>query len=184
MHPKITELLAYLDARNEILRAAYESIPPGRRAARPAVDRWSAAEIVHHLEIVERRLLARLASMVEQARALPPDDDVTPFFPNETTSRVEVRDQRFTTSASSEPRDSDPARVWSDYMDARSKLKAVIGSGDGLQLGAFTAAHPALGALTGYEWIAFAGSHAARHADQVREVAAALAAEDEGIVRR
>jgi hypothetical protein len=55
-------------------------------------------------------------------------------------------------------------------LATRRDLLDVIASGDGLDLGAVSASHPRLGAFTGYEWIAFVGSHAARHADQIREM--------------
>jgi hypothetical protein len=89
--------------------------------------------------------------------------------------RVEVRSRRFVTSQAAEPRDTDGDRVWTDYMETREALKKVIAAGDGLSLGAVTAPHPVLGDFTAYEWIAFAGAHAARHADQIREMTISLA---------
>ena len=60
-------------------------------------------------------------------------------------------------------------------METRRALKEVIASGDGLALGAVSAPHMRLGDLTADEWIAFAGAHAARHADQIREMTVSLA---------
>jgi hypothetical protein len=54
-------------------------------------------------------------------------------------------------------------------MTARSELEAAIADADGLALGEVTAPHPALGTFTGYDWIAFAGTHVARHAAQILE---------------
>ena len=177
MHPRITELLVYLDSHTVNLRSAYESVPADRRAVRPSPDRWSPAEVVHHLVIVERRLSQRLASLIEQARALPPEADESSLFPMANATRVEIRDRRFKTSEASEPRDTDPARVWNEFLDTRTELERVIATGDGLQLGAVTAPHPVLGAFSAYEWIAFAGAHASRHADQIREIGASAAAD-------
>lgn len=169
MHPRIAELLIYIDAQAELLRDAFDSIPEERRGIRPAPDRWSAAESVHHVTIVERRLTMRLAGMIEQARALPPETDETSLFPMARAALVEVRAARFRTSDASEPRDTNSTTVWREFEEARRQLKDVIATGDGLDLGEVSAPHPALGAFTAYEWIAFAGSHAARHADQIRE---------------
>jgi hypothetical protein len=176
MHPRIAELLRYLDLQTANLRVAFESIPADRRGLRPSPDRWSPAEIVHHLVIVERRLTLRLAGLIEQARALPPETDATSLFPMPNATRVEARDRRFKTSEASEPRDTNPERVWHEFLDTRKELEGVIATGDGLQLGAVTAPHPALGPFTAYEWIAFAGSHASRHADQIREIDASAQA--------
>lgn len=172
MHPRISELLDYIDRQTPALRAAYDSVPADRRAVRPAPDRWSAAEVVHHLAIVERALARRLVALIEQARALPPERDATPILPALAQERVMDRTTRFTSSEAAQPRDTDPARVWPEYEEARRAFREVVVNGDGLALGEVSAPHPALGELSGYGWIAFAGGHAARHAAQIREIAA------------
>jgi hypothetical protein len=170
MHPRITELLRYIDEQAAALRAAFESVPPDRRAARPTPERWSPAEIVHHVTIVERRLVQRLRAFVDEARALPPEQETSPVLPTLRSTRAVDRTRRLVSSSAAEPRDTDAARVWDGFDETRRALKEVIASGDGLALGAVSGPHPALGELNGYEWIAFAGAHAARHAEQIREM--------------
>jgi hypothetical protein len=170
MHPRIAELLDYVEKQTATLRAAYESVPPEKRGVRTDPTRWSPAEIIHHLTIVERRLAQRLAMLIEQARALPPETETTSAMQSHSTTRVLDRTGRFVTSEAAEPHDTDASRVWDDLMDARREVVRVIHTGDGLALGAVSAPHPALGAFSGYDWIAFVGSHAARHADQIREM--------------
>lgn len=174
MHPRLQELVAYVDRQTDNLRSAFDLLPDERRTLRPAPDRWSPAEIVHHLDIVERRLVERMKALVEQARALPPENETSSLFPMDKATRVEVRGRRFTTSPAVEPHDTNPERVWADYMATRDVLKSVIASADGLALGKVMAPHPVLGEFTAYEWIAFAGAHAARHADQIREMTVGL----------
>jgi hypothetical protein len=169
MHPRISELIDYIDRQAVMLEAAYRAIPAERRTARPAPDRWSPAEVVHHVAIVEQRLTKRLQSLADQARALPPESDASSVFTIVDTDRVAIRSTRFKTSELSEPRDTDASRVWSDFEAARRELKDVIRSADGLALNDVSAPHPALGPLSGYGWIAFAGAHAARHAAQITE---------------
>lgn len=170
MHPRITELLEYVDAQAAKLQSAFDEIAPHLRGVRPMPERWSPAEIVHHLAIVERGLTRQLAALVEQARSHPPETETAPLFPMTSATRVELRTRRVVTSSTVEPRDTDPDRVWQDFLEARAALKHVIAAGDGLSLGAVSAPHPMLGPFTAYEWIAFAGAHAARHADQIREM--------------
>ena len=169
MHPRLSELIEYVDAQTETLRSAYDQVTPERRGVRPSPTRWSPAENVQHLTIVERRLTQRIASLIEQARALPPETETTSVLATGPAGRAVDRSRRFSTSEASEPRDADPARVWDDFMAARRDLMAVIVTGDGLALGAVSAPHPALGSFSVYDWIAFVGAHAARHADQIRE---------------
>ncbi|HYV96027.1 MAG TPA: DinB family protein, partial [Gemmatimonadaceae bacterium] len=63
MHPRLAELTEYIDREAGVLRSAYDRVPDDRRAVRPSPDRWSPAEIVHHVTIVERRLVMRLRAM-------------------------------------------------------------------------------------------------------------------------
>jgi hypothetical protein len=170
MHPRLAELLRYMDDQAAVLRAAYDAVPPERRTVRPSPDRWSPAEVVHHVAITERRLAQRMAALIEQARALPPERDASPILPTLGTGRVLDRTKRFVTSEAGQPRDTDAARVWEEFDAARRALKDVIVTGDGLALGEVSAPHPALGSFDGYQWIAFAGAHAGRHADQIREM--------------
>jgi uncharacterized damage-inducible protein DinB len=169
MHPRIAELIEYVDAQTADLRVAYDAIPPDQRGTRPAAGRWSAAEIIHHLAIVERRIAQRLSTLIEEARALPPETETTSVLGADLTARALNRTRRFVTSETSEPRDTDPAQAWGDFMAARRDLMNVIATGDGLALGGVSAPHPALGMFSAYDWIAFTGAHVARHADQMRE---------------
>jgi hypothetical protein len=168
MHPRLTELLDYVHAQKDNLRSAYDAVPPERRAVRPEPERWSPAEIVHHLVIVDRRINQRLRSLIEEARALPPESDDSAIVAT-IAPRVTTRDRRFKTSEASEPRETDPSRIWDDLGAVRREFEEIVATCDGLALGKVFAPHPALGPLCGYDWLAFVGAHAARHADQIRE---------------
>jgi hypothetical protein len=172
MHPRIAELLDYIDRQAATLEAAYAAIPVERRSARPAPGRWSPAEVVHHVAIIEQRLVKRLQGLAEQARALPPERDTSSVFALVDTDLFAARTKRFKTPELGEPRDTDASRVWSEFETARRELKDAIRAADGLALNEVSAPHVALGPLTGYGWIAFAGAHAARHAAQITEDAA------------
>ena len=170
MHPRLTELLNYVDRETANLRDAYEAVPPDRRRVRTDPARWSPAEVVKHLAIVDRRIAQRLAALVEEARALPPETETSPWLPSPFVTRALDRTRRIRTSEASEPVDVDPERVWDELMATRQALAEAAANGDGLALGKVSAPHPALGSLNGYDWIAFVGAHAARHAAQIREM--------------
>jgi hypothetical protein len=169
MHPRIAELLRFLDEQTATLRAAYDAVPVDQRGVRPALDRWSPVEVVHHVTIVERRVTGRIRALVEQARAIGRDADESSVLAAVGADRMLSRVRRITTGEATEPRDANAATLWTDFDDARRTLTEVVASGDGLALGAVSAPHPALGELTGYGWIAFIGAHAGRHAAQIRE---------------
>jgi hypothetical protein len=169
MHPRLTELLDYVHAQTEELRKAYDAVPSDRRTVRPEPGRWSPAEIVNHLVIVDRRINQRFRTLIEDARSLPPESDSSPILSATIAGRVTTRDRRFTTSEASEPRDTDPSRIWDELAAVRRELADVVATADGLALGKVFAPHPAFGPISGYDWLAFVGAHAARHAEQIRE---------------
>jgi hypothetical protein len=170
MHPRLNELLAYVDRETSALREAYESVPPDERDVRTDPARWSPAEIVRHLAIVDRRIVQLLGKLIDQARALPPETETSPLLPNSVVSRVLDRSRRFKTSEAGEPAETDLERVWDELMATRRALADAVATGDGLALGSVSAPHPAFGPFNGYEWITFVGAHAARHADQILEM--------------
>jgi hypothetical protein len=171
MHPRLTELLDYIDHQAADLRATFLDVPVERRDLRPASGRWSPAEAMHHVVIVERRLTPLLGRLIEQARSLGPERDDSSVLAIIRPQRFVSRDKRIVTQEVFEPRDTNAATLLSEFDEGRGALRDVIVAGDGLALGEVSAPHPALGQLTGYGWIAFVGSHAARHAAQIREAA-------------
>ncbi|HEU4996139.1 MAG TPA: DinB family protein [Gemmatimonadaceae bacterium] len=167
----LSELIAYLDEQAAVIRAAYESVSVDQRMSRPASDRWSPAEVVHHVSIVNRAVARLLHRLVDQARTLPRHGHAMPAIENEDIARILDRSRRFVASESAQPRDTDPARLWPDFDASVRELQELIAASEGLPLESVSAHHAALGNLTGYEWIAFIGAHAARHAAQIREIA-------------
>jgi hypothetical protein len=55
MHPRIHELLGYLDNGRADLRQAIDSVPASHLTMRPAPEGWSAADVLEHLCLGERR---------------------------------------------------------------------------------------------------------------------------------
>lgn len=175
MHPRLTELFAELDRELAALHEIYAAVPPERRMARPAPDRWSAAEIIAHLAIVETRI-AKIIGRALNAGPVAPETDSSPILPTINRDRIVDRSNKRTAPEATHPIDVDPDTAWDALLRAREKFKATALRGDGLALGTVTAPHPALGQLTLYEWIAFVGHHGARHGAQIAENKAVLTA--------
>ncbi|MGH7713440.1 MAG: DinB family protein, partial [Gemmatimonadaceae bacterium] len=116
MHPRIAELVAYIDKQHENLRSAFELVPAERLMLRPAPDRWSPAEVVHHIAIVERLVVRHLEALVDRARALPPESDASSLFPIASATLVEIRSRRVHTAEYAIPRETDAERIWSEYL--------------------------------------------------------------------
>jgi predicted O-methyltransferase YrrM len=182
MNSRLTELLSYLDHQQEGLAAAVASIPPDRRGDSPGPGRWSTAEVIEHLAVVERRLAKGFANWLAEARAngVPPEHDTTPILPAIDTARVLSRSSRLVAPELVRPASRLTADdAWRALEEARAEVKRVVLTADGLALSLIVKPHPLFGPLTMYEWIAFIGAHSARHAAQIHEIGAALSAQQQ-----
>jgi hypothetical protein len=170
----IESLITDLEADRARLALAVERVPPSLRSMRAEPERWSVAEILEHLAIVEQRAITIVN---ELAAAAPPSSDAPgasgPFAFDRSVLRDRTR--RVSAPAPIQPTGRlDAAQAWSMLEHSRTALIAAIRAAEGRDLAAVTRTHPRLGPLTGHEWIAALGGHEERHAAQIEELADAL----------
>ena len=170
MHAITCELIAYLDAQRSVLKSAFESVPPGMRDRLPAPERWSAANIVEHLAIVEARISRLLSDRIEETRPeLSAATSNEAILPRIDYKRMYDRSTRVKAPETAIPTGLDAASAWTALESAGSMMRAMLIANDGLALSPVTHPHPRFGLLSVYEWIAFLGAHEVRHAEQIRE---------------
>jgi hypothetical protein len=170
MHAITRELLAYLDEQRSVLKAAFESVPPKLRDRPPAPERWSAANIVEHLAIVETRISRLLTERIEETRAgLSAETGTDPILPAIDYQRMYDRTVRVKAPETAIPTGLNAAAAWAALEDAGAKMRAMLVANDGLALSSVTHPHPRFGLLSVYQWVAFIGAHEVRHAEQIRE---------------
>lgn len=179
MHPRIQEVLSYLDTRRADLRAAVDAVPAAQRQTRPADNRWSAAEVVEHLAMVEGRMARGIfAKRIEEARAngsVGPERETTPIAPSFDAGGLLDRTERHVAPEAVVPAGTkDIEAAWADLQQARARLRATLSSADGLALGDIRHSHPTLGDMNLYQWALWIAGHEARHTAQIREIAGQL----------
>src|SRR5579864_8407655 len=161
MHPRTAELLKHLDEQRAHLRQAYEAVPPAMRDRKPAPDRWSAANVVEHLAIVEGRIASRFAGLIKEAQAngLAAESATDPILPTIDLTRVLNRTPgaRINAPDPIQPTGLGAEAAWAAIEQSRAALRATIASGDGLAVGTITSPHPLFGQLPLYHWYAFLG---------------------------
>jgi len=179
LHPRTRELLDFLADHRQRLERAVQAVPAALVATRPADDRWSVAEIVEHLAIVEGRIVGLLERGVEEgsARGLPRETDESSVLGRLDTARLVDRTDRVVATEPSRPGGRLPlASALEQLTSNRARTRALLERTSGLALGALTAPHPRLGVLDFYQWLLFLGAHEGRHAAQIQDVAVELAA--------
>lgn len=173
MHPRLTELLDYVDTQRSALVSAVSGLPPERWTERPSPGRWSVVDLLEHLYKVEHSCAQVIARGVAAARAAghPEETESSSVLGTLDTFAIPDRSQR-----REAPERMAPTGTWS-ANEAREKLKAsraelheAMRAGDGLQLGSIRHPHARLGELDLYGWILFIGKHEARHVMQAKEI--------------
>src|ERR1051326_5285418 len=98
MHPRTNELLTNLESQRAVLREAFERIPSDQRDRRPAADRWSPANIIEHLAIVEGRIAGRFAGLIADAKAngVAAEASTAPILPT-----IDMRSEEYTSELQS-----------------------------------------------------------------------------------
>lgn len=178
MHPRIQEVLSVLDETRASFTSAVAAIPATLHSARPPGDRWSVAEVVEHLGIVEGRIAQMITEKIDEARktGLGAETAVTPVAPMLDVAGVIDRSKPVIAGEASQPRAGlsveDGVKL---LAERRAALRQTVVAADGLALGSVEASHPRLGTLNVYQWLLFLAGHEGRHTDQIREVARSVA---------
>ena len=158
--------LRRLDSIHSELLNTIVSIDDPLFSRSPSENEWSVAQIVHHLCLVERRVIKEL----EKQLANPPQklSALRRLVP---TSIVASRLVRVKAPKAMNPVDP-PAKeeIIENYNAARSKLKELCVVHGRQRLKQVIFKHPFLGDIDGSATISFVGYHEIRHFKQIKEV--------------
>jgi uncharacterized damage-inducible protein DinB len=177
MHPRLEEVLNYLDTERGALREAVELVPVARRDESPGSDRWSVGQVLQHLVMIEKRIGRGMTKWVADARAggLGPETETSSVMDSLPLQLIVDRTKRRSAPEEVRPQgEFDAASASTALEQTRAALRAGVMPADGLALGEVIQTHPVLGPINIYQWLLFVGSHEARHTAQVREIAAEL----------
>ncbi len=174
MHPRLAELLTFLEAQRDRVRGAANRLPRDRWGVRPSPDTWSVAQVIWHLQRVESGVAKLIRKRAIEARASghPEEDSTTSLIDALDGSAIQDRSKPLVAPPQvAPPEPLDPSDVEHQLEESREMLRSAIADADGLALGSITHPHPVLGEINLYQWILFVGHHEARHASQIAEVA-------------
>jgi uncharacterized damage-inducible protein DinB len=168
---KLDSILTNLaKAQTALLRAA-DSVPPEEWKTRPGEGRWSAAELVAHLMMVERAVIGKADRVAQK----PPKRVSLLKRIHIPMALVESRWIRRKAPAPVEPEMLyGKEEMLADLRTVRERSLAFLEETRSRNMGEYCWPHPALGTLNVYEWLQFIASHEVRHTKQMREIAASL----------
>lgn len=160
-------VLRRLDAVHDRLLAEVSGLDAEQLTRKPGPNQWSIAEVLHHLCLVERRILQGLERELSQ----PPQrigvmNRLVPF-----SLLVGRRVRRVQAPRAVEPVNPPPGEMLiENYNQVRSDLKAFSQQHGRERLKSIVLIHPFLGKFTGVKAVAFVGHHERRHLKQIREI--------------
>ncbi|HLO01207.1 MAG TPA: DinB family protein [Pyrinomonadaceae bacterium] len=159
-------VLQRLDAVHEKLLSTVSSVDPGVYAQRPADGEWSIAEIVHHLCLVEDRVIKELEGAI--ARGPRRVGFFRRLIP---TSIVSSRLLKVKAPKAVSPLDA-PVRehALENFARTRNNLKTLCTTHGPNRLRNLVFKHPFLGEIDGVATVSFVAYHEQRHYKQIREV--------------
>jgi hypothetical protein len=173
MAPKeTTDVLILLRESCAELRTAAEGLTESQARQKPEPERWSVLDCVEHLVIVEGRTQMRLEN--SETAASPEDHQ-------KEANILTMAGNRGTRFQAPEP--VRPTGKYATLGEALAAFDAVraktiaIAEKHGAGLYSLGITHPVFGALNGTEAMFLTVAHSRRHADQIREVRAAVASQ-------
>ena len=163
------QLLNHLDGSSSRLRAAFQGLSREQRHYKPAPDRWSVAEIVEHLTIVEGGLFG----MLQKALEAPADNSKRSAMTDQAMiADVAGRITRFPAPEFLAPSGKAPDELmWTSFAAARERTRD-FAAATNADLRNHFMNHPVLGDLDCYQWLLLLGAHCDRHRVQGEEVKA------------
>lgn len=176
MHPALKEVLTRLDRSRATLRAAVEAVPEALRDQPLDAGRWSVAGVVEHVALVDARFSGFISARIAEARAAEAAEEVDdpPLLPPDLEVRLADRSERRQAPDGLYPTGISCEAAWERAEATRAAFRDVLRGAEGIALSRVKQLHPRFGELSAYQWAGFLAVHESRHAEQIREIAAAL----------
>lgn len=170
MHARLAEAMGYVEERRRELLQSFAGVPGDRLCRRPNPDRWSVAEILEHLRLVEAGVARMITKRVGQARdqGLGEEMSTAPITGSVDGFGIEAGSVSMQAPPTVQPRaDVDVSEVLEGLDGSREALRAAAVSASGLSIGDIRHTHPMFGELDLYQWLIFVGQHEGRHRKQI-----------------
>lgn len=168
---RLSELVQYASTTRDELEAFVRNVPESLHATRAGSERWSIAEHVEHLTLIEDSIGRLISSMAKQLRA----DNATETAHSSMLGSLDQYQLTLTTTKLTAPGPYVPTGTLTSgealekLRTIRARLLEGVHKANGLDLCKATVAHPFFGPLDGYQWLLLVGQHEMRHLQQMRQ---------------
>jgi len=162
--------LQYLQQTRDGVVAATKGLSEAQLKFKPAPDRWSVAEVLEHITVVEGAIYGNVTEKIMKAPAGAADRD-TAKIDGQVLAMVPDRTHKVKA-----PEQFVPTGRWAatdtldEFLKTRTRTIAFFESTPDLR--AHVGGESPFGPLDAYEWLMFTAAHSERHTKQILEVKA------------
>ncbi len=175
LEPALEKLRARLAADLEALMAVVASLSQAQADWRPAPDRWSVGEVLHHLILSNRSFARVVAKLVERGRreGLSARPEGRRSWPRlRTIADVNASGPVKNPERVTPTRELPVEQLRRDLVESHEAVVTQIPDLAALDLGALRFPHPLGFELNLYQWTDIMGAHERRHLHQIQELLA------------
>ena len=159
----------YLAETRDRLVEAVSGLSDAQWKFKPAPDRWSVAEIVEHLALIEDIVGTNILPKLAQAAGAPSHDPKQ--MDAAILAKVPDRSEKFQAPPQATPSGRwTPQAALEHFLASRTLTTQIAKLSPDLR--GHIIPHPVLGPLDGYEWVLAVAAHTERHTKQILEVKA------------
>jgi uncharacterized damage-inducible protein DinB len=149
-----------------------DGLTPEQWRFRPGEGRWSVADCIEHVTVVETRVLRAIGRHLER----PPEPEKRPLAEGKDTlarERIPNRSRRIEAPEQVRPKGhcEDPGQLLAEFLATRERTIRFASTTDG-DLRNHVFAHVSLGEIDCYQWLVVLSLHGGRHAQQIEEIKA------------
>jgi hypothetical protein len=170
MHARLAETMSFVEEKRRELLESVAGVPGERLCRKSAPDRWSVAEILDHLRMVESGVARLITKRVGQAKeaGIAEEKSTASVMPSFDRYAAQLESSILQSPPTVKPKENvDISEALEGLASSREALRAAVVSANGVALGEIKHTHPILGELDLYQWIIFLGQHEGRHRKQI-----------------
>lgn len=168
----IAEIYEANDKIRENLMTIIANLSNEKAAALPDGEKWTLAELIEHIAIVEDGMTSICAKLLKQAEADGAKSDGAAKISADFLSKAAASvDQKLEAPERVRPTGTKTVAESLAKMDEnRETLKQMRPLFEAFDGAAHKFPHPAFGDLTAHEWLALIGGHELRHTRQIKKL--------------
>jgi uncharacterized damage-inducible protein DinB len=166
---KISDIYAKNDEIRERTKQIVSSLSDEQTTSLPEGEKWTIAEIIEHIAIVQDGMTKISAKLLNQAKAVgKTSDGAARLSENFAAKAAEAQQLKFEAPDRVRPTGSQSIEESLKKMDeTRRTLEDLRPLFESVECSDFKFPHPFMGDLTAHEWLALIGGHEARHLRQI-----------------